>query len=243
MTAKIVKAVWANNDPLIDADDAHVSLVRELASLHTLCPRSCPLVVDPNGALGERYLSSAYAWSRKFEWPWALLNADLTAEDRVLEAGGGHAVFQYALARRCRQVWNVDANPAGLEAVQYMQRKYGIGKNVFYQEGDLRDLYNTPVTRNWFDRTFCISVLEHIDDWEKAFDELLRVTRPGGVLMLTLDVNFKPSPSSEFKIGLVEASKLVGKLGGCNVDGARSVCSNTMNDGSQLAVLCLKIVV
>ncbi len=38
-----------------------------------------------------------------------------------------------------------------------------------------------------FDVTLCISTVEHVDDHDKAFAELVRVTKPGGYIFVTSD--------------------------------------------------------
>src|SRR5258708_4278089 len=38
-----------------------------------------------------------------------------------------------------------------------------------------------------FDVTLCISTVEHVDDHDKAFAELVRVTKPGGYIFITSD--------------------------------------------------------
>jgi ubiquinone/menaquinone biosynthesis C-methylase UbiE len=37
-----------------------------------------------------------------------------------------------------------------------------------------------------YDCVFCSGVLEHVDDFRKGFDEITRVLKPGGVLLLGL---------------------------------------------------------
>jgi SAM-dependent methyltransferase len=39
----------------------------------------------------------------------------------------------------------------------------------------------------FFDVTLCISTVEHVDDHDKGFAEMVRITKPGGYVMLTSD--------------------------------------------------------
>jgi ubiquinone/menaquinone biosynthesis C-methylase UbiE len=50
-----------------------------------------------------------------------------------------------------------------------------------------------------FDATFCISTIEHVDDHDQAFGELVRITKPDGYIMLTSDY-FRDLPHYEQSI-------------------------------------------
>ncbi len=43
---------------------------------------------------------------------------------------------------------------------------------------------------NYVNRVFCLSVMEHIpqDDWKKCIQQFVRILRPGGRLIITLDM-------------------------------------------------------
>jgi ubiquinone/menaquinone biosynthesis C-methylase UbiE len=47
-----------------------------------------------------------------------------------------------------------------------------------------------------FDVTLCISTIEHVDDHDAAFRELVRITKPGGLIFLTSDY-FRDLPHFE----------------------------------------------
>lgn len=59
-------------------------------------------------------------------------------------------------------------------------------KNIYHFVQDIRNL---EFEDNFFDRVFCICVIEHIEpeNQEKAIKELVRVLKPGGILSLTFD--------------------------------------------------------
>lgn len=50
-----------------------------------------------------------------------------------------------------------------------------------------------------FDVTMCISTIEHVDDHDKAFSELVRITKPGGFIFITSDY-FRDLPHYEESI-------------------------------------------
>ncbi len=235
----LLKVEWANGNGI--RNDDHLVLVQRFAAYHCLCPLSFKLISNPeNGEIVEQHKNSALAWSRIFEWPWAILNAELQSFHKALDAGGGHAIFQYVLANHCQEVVNIDHNEENLRGVPFVQQMHNTGLNITTRVGDLG---NIPYPDDYFDRVFCISVAEHIPHWRECIDELFRVTVPNGLVILTMDVNLTPSPEREFVIGGSDVSKLVKELGGELPPGSKDVFACKMPDGSVLSVLCLKILV
>lgn len=48
-----------------------------------------------------------------------------------------------------------------------------------------------PFNENEFDEVFCFMILEHLDDYVKALEEIWRITKPNGIIKIT--VPFFPS--------------------------------------------------
>ena len=90
---------------------------------------------------------------------------EIAKEKRVLDAGGG-AGFQKSLAlykesfKNC-DYQNLDINPKLAPKI-------------------LGDIHNIPISDDYFDAAFCISVLEHCSAPQKAVYEIYRVLKPGG---------------------------------------------------------------
>jgi len=116
-------------------------------------------------------------WSRCFEYPWAYLNGMVHQGQWLLDAGGGNGVFQHVLSSNGCQVINVDLDPSS-------QR--GLAPGVLPIAGDLRRL--SRFHSCMFDRVFCVSVLEHIERPQEVVAELWRVLKPGGKMVVTMDV-------------------------------------------------------
>ena len=56
-----------------------------------------------------------------------------------------------------------------------------------------------------FDVTMCISTIEHVDDHDAAFRELVRITKPGGYIFITSDYfrdipQWEASPSRHLQV-------------------------------------------
>ncbi len=124
-------------------------------------------------------------WSRKVEYPWAIQNSDLVSTDRILNAGSGTDVLGFYLSK-FGSVINLDNNPEVIEEGTKLIEKGRI-ENL---ENKLGDICSIPYEDNYFDKVFCISVIEHMDSdvRNQGLKELLRVLKPGGILILTLDI-------------------------------------------------------
>lgn len=97
-----------------------------------------------------------------------------TAPCRVLDIGGGSGVHARALADDGYQVTLIDPVPRHVDAA----RTSGLGA----QRGDARNL---PFEHASFDAVLLLGPLYHLRssaDRRQAFDEALRMLRPGGVL-------------------------------------------------------------
>ncbi len=164
--------------------------IRELISFDCRCPAS--FVIERCSM--TRTLHAPYQpvsplhWSRQFEWPWVLHHAELQSWHEVLDVGSGWSVLKYALAKRCHSVIALDNDEPSIQKTKESIRRMGFD-NIAQLESDVRDM---PFSDGRFDRVVCVSVLEHIPNrHEAAVKEMMRVLKPGGCLLLTMDIRIK----------------------------------------------------
>lgn len=123
-------------------------------------------------------------WSRRFEYPFCFGGLQgLAPGSRVLDAGSGFTFFPYLLAEQLdARITCVDlADLSNLfDASPYRDR------SVDFATGDLGKL---PFEDATFDAVVCVSVLEHMDQPDRVVSEFRRVLKPGGRLVLTMDVS------------------------------------------------------
>jgi SAM-dependent methyltransferase len=106
---------------------------------------------------------------------WA---AQLAAGRRVLDAGCGTAYGSRILAEAgAPEVVGIDIVGEVIEAV-----KPGLPPSIHLVEGDVREL---PFRNGEFDLVVCFEVIEHLDDPQRALDELARVTSEKGILAVS----------------------------------------------------------
>jgi ubiquinone/menaquinone biosynthesis C-methylase UbiE len=137
-------------------------------------------------------------WSRFYEYQWA--SKFVNKDDVVLDAACGVChPFKFYLTDQCQAVYACDLDPRvldpaailhditaffGAEIATSMDRSYF--DKVHLVQANLMEL---PYEDNQFDKVFCISVLEHMDEKSmfQAFIEFTRVLKNDGLLILTFD--------------------------------------------------------
>jgi 2-polyprenyl-3-methyl-5-hydroxy-6-metoxy-1,4-benzoquinol methylase len=114
--------------------------------------------------------------------PWHTLTlrhlpADVTGM-RVLEIGCGRGAFAALLAQKGADVTAADFSPA---AVKHATRLAGhFGATVL--EADIQEL---PFADQAFDVVVSQETLEHVPDPDRGLEELVRVTKVGGLVIVT----------------------------------------------------------
>jgi SAM-dependent methyltransferase len=132
--------------------------------------------------------------ARRFEYPWAHEQiTELPKGSVIVEIGGGLSGFQFVLAREGYRVTNVDPGMAAK----------GLGWPAeVEQHRSLSGLFGGPVTliptvleeaniaSDSVDGIVCISTVEHLtsEDIAGVTREIRRILKPGGLLVLTVDL-------------------------------------------------------
>ena len=107
------------------------------------------------------------------------------ARKRLLDAGAGFGRLLLPLSGLFAEVAGVDLNPEGLDIIDKA------GSNLDPLLLATGNVYHLPFADGSFDAVVCSRVLHHLSDPARAIAELLRVTAPGGALLLS----YNPRPS------------------------------------------------
>lgn len=113
---------------------------------------------------------------------WLSAKAGITPGEQVLDIGCGIGAHAVRLARRGFRVVAADFSSDRVAAARASVQASGTASLVRVQEEDLRA--GLSFDSNSFSGVLCWGVLMHIHDNEQAMAELIRVTRPGGAIIV-----------------------------------------------------------
>lgn len=131
-------------------------------------------------------------WSREWEYPWAVINSGCRPGMRVVDLGCGGSPLVPYLVRRvgCRGA-GVDLNLTSTEG--HTLRGFPRPPETVVPEATwvLASMAYTGLEAHVWDRVFCISVLEHVDEPTAAgtMMEIARLLTPEGRALITTDVD------------------------------------------------------
>jgi SAM-dependent methyltransferase len=106
--------------------------------------------------------------------------SDVRANDRVLDVACGPGIVACAMAARARHVVGLDFTPAMLEQATTLQAEQKL-QNVEWRQGTAVKL---PFVDASFDLVITRFSFHHYRDPYASFGEMVRVTRPGGTILV-----------------------------------------------------------
>ena len=120
-------------------------------------------------------------------------------EDEALECACGTGLLSGVIARRCKSLIATDFS---VNMLRRAERKYRNLPNIRFEPCDIMQL---PYPDERFDVVIAANVIHLLDEPEKALQELSRVSRPGGRIILPTYMNRSESGkmgrTSPFSIG------------------------------------------
>lgn len=113
---------------------------------------------------------------------WLVGHVGIEGSSRLLDAGCGIGAHALRWARRGFQVEAVDYSAERVTRARENAAQAGFDGIIHVSQGDLTA--GLPFAASSFDVVFCWGVLMHIPDVEAAILELIRLTRPGGRIII-----------------------------------------------------------
>lgn len=111
---------------------------------------------------------------------WVLAQQDWR-DQRVLDISTGKGRFAVNLAARGADVTALDIAPQMLALAQHAADEHGVG--VQFLQADAEQL---PFPDAAFDVALCMEAIMHVPHPQRLLDEMARVTRPGGKVILSM---------------------------------------------------------
>ncbi len=129
---------------------------------------------------GERHIPGAGGAELEYEHVHRYLFAlPMVPGRRVLDVACGEGYGCDILARSASEVIGMDASEA---VVEHARDKYGQRANIRFEAGDAQDI---PLPNRDVDVITSFETLEHVPEPDVLLDELRRVLRPDGVLVIS----------------------------------------------------------
>ena len=117
---------------------------------------------------------------RSVEDSAAFLFPHLTTEMRLLDVGCGPATITCDLATHVAEVVGIEPPGSVLDTARANAASRGVA-NVSFEEGSV---YELRFDDDSFDAAYAHQVLQHLSDPVRAIEEMVRVTKPGGVVAI-----------------------------------------------------------
>jgi ubiquinone/menaquinone biosynthesis C-methylase UbiE len=148
----------------------------------TISPKALRAEVEANHAR----LEERNATHRRFGFdPDAsvrfVIEKALPLRGHVLDIGTGKGRFAIPLAHEVAKVTTVDISAEEQHCARLEAEYAGVSQKIEFMLADARKL---PWLAGTFDAVVTWNVFHHLDDPERVFDEMLRVLKPGGKLVL-----------------------------------------------------------
>jgi len=101
--------------------------------------------------------------------------------NNILDLGSGVGYNLSSLIKRGRNIYAVDISRSALEMSKYENQDLDLAKIKFI----VADAQALPLTGQSIELTVCTEVLEHVDDLTKVVQEIYRVTKKNGYIIIS----------------------------------------------------------
>ena len=164
--------------------------------------------IDFHGQLAPQweanYRTKAFL-SRLKAFEIALIERDVRGK-RWLDVGCGSGTLSRWLSGRGASVIGIDGSPEMVRTAQAAAQSLGSEGSI--PQFQIANLENLPFSDSSFDGVLCSSVLEYTNEPQLCLNEIARITKPGGTLLVSV-----PNSRSVVRLGLRVAFRLTNWTG------------------------------
>ena len=119
---------------------------------------------------------------RRIEHHQILKWLDPNENERILDVGCSRGGLILNISLKSHHTYGIDLAVKDIEWAQRFAQSLGL--DCAFTVGNAEAL---PYPNNFFDKVICSSALEHFEKDTTALNEMSRILKPGGVLILTVD--------------------------------------------------------
>ena len=119
---------------------------------------------------------------------FSLINCNVKYQ-HALDIGCGPGTIAEDMLKISEKVYGIDISEDMVKTAVEKFSHYRHKDRVFFEVGDAESL---KFPDQYFDVVFCIGVLRYTSSWERAMQEIYRVLKPDGVVVVTFFYRFSP---------------------------------------------------
>ena len=105
----------------------------------------------------------------------------------LLDIGCGPGTMTQQLSEMSDQVWGIDISEGMIRSARARFRQTAETHGLNFEVGNAEHL---QFSDEYFDAVICVGVLRYLSSWEKGLQEIYRVLKPNGVVVITCYYRF-----------------------------------------------------
>jgi 2-polyprenyl-3-methyl-5-hydroxy-6-metoxy-1,4-benzoquinol methylase len=130
------------------------------------------------------HIGFTYSPFKILEFRALMEKARLKGDERVLDIGCGDGLHTLLIAQQAGKVTGIDVNSDFIARARVYSARMGSRVDADFLDQPLEKI---KFPDNHFDTIFSICVIEHIPNYEEVLQECLRILKPGGNIIFTVD--------------------------------------------------------
>jgi SAM-dependent methyltransferase len=131
------------------------------------------------------------SYFRVWEYAQAFFLSEFSHEHSVLDVGSLFTIFPAYVGGLVKNIcltdnwaWAETSSQKIMEVEEWCNFVTSLGSNITIKKADVTSL---PFVDNSFDRVLCVSTIEHVEHDRKGMEEMMRVLKPKGRLIVTTE--------------------------------------------------------
>lgn len=130
------------------------------------------------------HIRFTYSPFKILEYRALLAETDFKGQERVLDIGCGDGIHTLLIGRKVGHITGIDINADFVAIARSYAARMGTRVKADFLDQPLEKI---GFPDNHFDAIFSICVIEHIDNYQEVLQECLRILKPGGKILFTVD--------------------------------------------------------